>query len=318
MITEAQPTQRRLNRRHVLGLEGWTRDEIEVVLRNAVSFQEVLNRPVRKVPTLRGRSIVNLFYEPSTRTRGSFELAAKILSADAINLTGSASSVVKGESLKDTALTLQAMRADLIVVRHPMSGAAHFLASQVGIPVINAGDGMHEHPTQGLLDLLTLTQAIGDLEGKRVSIIGDIMHSRVARSDIWGLTAMGASVHLCAPQTLMPLGVDALPVTWSPDLADALKEVDAIILLRIQLERQKEGLFPTLREYSERWGLSQAKLAGVNQRLVIMHPGPINRGVEISDDLADAGHTLIEAQVTNGLAVRMALLYLLLGGEDEG
>ena len=304
----------RWTRGDVLGLQGWSADEIDTVLRNAASFKEVMARPIKKVPTLRGKSVVTLFYENSTRTRSSFELAAKVMSADAINISASSSSVSKGESLKDTGLTMQALGMDLIVVRHPMSGAAQFLADQLEIPVINAGDGTHEHPTQGLLDLFTLREAKGRIAGLKVAIVGDIIHSRVARSNIWGLAAMGAEVRVCGPSTLLPLGLEALGVQVYTDVEEALEGVDVVNVLRIQLERQERGLFPTLREYSERWGINSRRLKRAAPDVTVMHPGPMNRGVEISPDVADAGYAVIEDQVTNGVAVRMALLYLLLGG----
>jgi aspartate carbamoyltransferase catalytic subunit len=306
-----------LTRRHILGLEEMSRAEIETVLRNAVSFKEILARPIKKVPTLRGKSVVTLFYEASTRTRASFELAAKIMSADAINISASASSVTKGESLKDTALTLEAMGIDLIVIRHPRSGAPAYLARHVGIPVINAGDGMHEHPSQGLLDLFTLQEARGSVEGLKVLIVGDITHSRVARSNIWGLTRLGAEVRLCGPSTLLPPGLERAGVRLCTDLDEAIAGVDVVNVLRIQLERQERGLFPSLREYSERYGITPRRLEKAAGEVTVMHPGPMNRGLEISAEVADAGYSVITNQVTNGVVVRMALLFLLLGAPPQ-
>jgi aspartate carbamoyltransferase catalytic subunit len=301
----------------VLDLQSMTRSEIELVLRSAAALKEVLGRPIKKVPTLRGKSICTLFYEPSTRTRTSFEMAAKIMSADAINIATSASSVVKGESLKDTVLTLEALGLDLLVMRHSMSGAPAFAARTVRIPVVNAGDGSHEHPTQGLLDLFTLQQVRGRLDGLRVAIIGDIAHSRVARSNLWGLTKMGAEVRLAGPATLMPQGIERLGAQVCPSVEEAIRDADVVYVLRIQLERQERGLLPTLREYSERFGVTARRLERACPDVTVMHPGPMNRGIEIAADVADAGYAVITDQVTNGVAVRMAILYLLLGGGTE-
>jgi aspartate carbamoyltransferase catalytic subunit len=303
-----------LRRKDVLGLQEMDRGEIEAVLRNTASLKEILSRPIKKVPALRGKSIVTLFYESSTRTRVSFELAAKMMSADAVNISAASSSVAKGESLKDTALTLEAMGMDMIVIRHPLSGAPAYVAQTVGIPVINAGDGMHEHPTQGLLDLFTLREVKGQIEGLKVLIVGDITHSRVARSNIWGLLKMNAEVRLCGPATLMPPGIERLGVRVYDNLDEAIEGVDVVNVLRIQLERQQRGLFPTLREYSERFGVNPRRLERAAPAVTVMHPGPMNRGLEISPEIADAGCAVITEQVTNGVAVRMALLYLLLGG----
>ncbi|MBI3911092.1 MAG: aspartate carbamoyltransferase catalytic subunit [Armatimonadetes bacterium] len=300
-------------RADVLGLQDWAPAEMEHVLDTAASFKEIMARPIKKVPTLRGKSIVTLFYENSTRTRTSFELAAKVMSADAINISADASSVQKGESLKDTILTLQALGMDLIVIRHPLSGAAAFAAQVARVPVINAGDGTHEHPSQGLLDLFTLREVKGHIEGLTVLIVGDITHSRVARSDLWGLRAMGARVRLCGPSTLMPSGIQAAGAEVYEDLDEALPGVDVVNVLRIQQERQDRGLFPSLREYSQRWGINPGRLRAAAPDVTVMHPGPMNRGVEISADVADAGYAVITDQVQNGVAVRMALLYLLLG-----
>jgi aspartate carbamoyltransferase catalytic subunit len=305
-----------LLRKDVLGLEEMAREEIEAVLRNAAAFREIMARPIKKVPTLRGKSVVTLFYEASTRTRASFELAAKVMSADAINIAAASSSVAKGESLKDTALTLEAMGMDLIVIRHPLSGAPAYVARTVGVPVINAGDGMHEHPSQGLLDLLTLQEAKGRVEGLKVLIVGDIAHSRVARSNVWGLRKLGAEVRLCGPATLVPHGIESLGARVYEDVDEAIRGVDVVNVLRIQLERQERGLFPTPREYSERFGINPQRLERAAPDVTVMHPGPMNRGLEISPEVADAGYSVITAQVTNGVAVRMALLYLLLGSQS--
>jgi aspartate carbamoyltransferase catalytic subunit len=298
----------------LLALAGLEREEILTVLRSAAVFKEILARPIKKVPTLRGKAVVTLFYEPSTRTRASFELAAKVLSADAVNLSAGASSVAKGESLKDTALTLEAMGMDLLVLRHPLSGAADYVARTVSIPVINAGDGMHEHPSQGLLDLFTLQEVRGGIEGLHVLIVGDIAHSRVARSNLHGLLRLGAEVRLCGPSTLLPREAERLGARVYEDLDAALDGVDVVNVLRLQLERQERGLLPSLREYSERFGITAARLERAAPGVTVMHPGPMNRGLEISAEVADAGYSLITRQVTNGVAVRMALLYLLLGG----
>lgn len=271
-----------LRRKDILSLREMERDEIEGVLRTAASFKEILGRPIKKVPTLRGKSVVTLFYESSTRTRASFELAAKMMSADAVNVSADSSSVKKGESLKDTALTLEAMGMDMIVIRHPLSGAADYVAKTVGIPVINAGDGLHEHPSQGLLDLYTLREAKGRIEGRKVLIVGDILHSRVARSNVYGLQKLGAEVRLCGPRTLLPLGVETLGAQVYENVDEAIEGVDVVNVLRIQLERQGGGYFPTLREYSERWGISPRRLEMAASDVTVMHPGPMNRGVEIS------------------------------------
>ncbi len=300
---------------NLLGLEGMSRGEITLILDTAETFGEVLRRDVKKVPTLRGKSVVTLFFENSTRTRTSFEAAGKYMSADVINISGSASSASKGESLRDTFLTLQALTADLIVMRTPYSGACHQAADWVGVPVVNAGDGTHEHPTQGLLDLLTLRQAKGSLEGLTVAIVGDITHSRVARSNIWGLVAMGAKVRLVGPPTLLPPDVDRLPVETFTDLKAGLEGVDVVNVLRLQIERQTRALFPSVREYSRLFGVTPDALKVAKPNVLVLHPGPMNRGLEISADVADMPRALIEKQVTNGVAVRMAVLYLLLGAE---
>jgi len=301
--------------RDLLALEGMDRAEINAILQTAETFGEVIRRDVKKVPTLRGKSVVTLFYENSTRTRTSFEAAGKYMSADVINISGSASSASKGESLRDTFLTLQALTADLIVMRTPFSGACHQAAEWVKAPVVNAGDGMHEHPTQGLLDLLTIQQVKGHLEGLTVAIVGDIAHSRVARSNIWGLAAMGATVRLVGPSTLLPPDAAGLPVEVFTDLRAGLEGADVVNVLRLQLERQTKALFPTVREYSRLFGVSRDMLRVCKPDVMVLHPGPMNRGVEISGDVPDLPASYMEKQVTNGVAVRMAVLYLLLGAE---
>ncbi len=303
-----------LKRKDILGLEEITREEIELILQTALSMKEILSRPIKKVPALRGKSIVTLFYEPSTRTRTSFEIAAKIMSADTSSIAPSTSSVVKGESLKDTILTLRAMRPDVFVIRHQASGAPHFVASLIPESVINAGDGMHEHPTQGLLDMMTILEKKGRLEGLTVAIVGDILHSRVARSNMWGLTKMGAKVRFVGPKTLMPPEADRLPVEVYTNIEEGLKDVDVINVLRIQLERMKKGLFPSLREYTNLFGITKDRIKLAKDDVIVLHPGPMNRGVEIMPDVADCDISMVTTQVTNGVAIRMALLYLLLGG----
>lgn len=306
-----------LKSRHILGLREMEKEEIELILDTAESFKEILSRPIKKVPTLRGKLIVNLFYEPSTRTRVSFEVAAKILSAETSSIAVSTSSVVKGESLKDTVKTLKALGCDLLVIRHSSAGAPYFVSKIINCPVINAGDGCHEHPTQGLLDLFTIREKKGKLSGLKIVIVGDILHSRVARSDIWGLNKLGAKVRICGPQTMIPQGIERLGVEVYSDLRKAISKVDVIIMLRLQLERQKGGLFPTLKEYSSFFGLNKENLKLAKENVLVMHPGPINRGVEIMPEVADGLRSVIEEQVTNGLAIRMSLLYLLLGGKRD-
>ncbi|MGH2767518.1 MAG: aspartate carbamoyltransferase catalytic subunit [Actinomycetota bacterium] len=302
--------------RHLLSIEQLSPEQIELILRTADSFREVGSRTIKKVPTLRGRTVCNLFYEPSTRTRISFELAAKRLSADVVNFTGDAkSSVAKGESLKDTALTLQAMGMDAIVVRHPSSGVAQRLAGWVKSTVINAGDGSHQHPTQALLDLYSIREHFGDLEGLKVGIIGDVAHSRVARSNIMALGKMGAQVTVVAPPTLLPPGIESWGAEVSYQLDEVLPKLDVAYLLRVQTERQHEQLLPSLREYAALWGLDRRRLDLLKPEALIMHPGPMNRGVEIASEVADLGRSIVSEQVTNGVAVRMSLLYLLLGPE---
>ncbi len=304
-------------RKDLLGLETLDAEEIKLIIDTAESFKEISTREIKKVPTLRGRTIVNLFFEPSTRTRTSFELAAKRLSADTVSISASTSSVLKGETLKDTARNIEAMKIDMIIMRHPCSGAPDMLAKTISSSVVNAGDGAHEHPTQGLLDLFTIREKKGKIEGLKVAIVGDILHSRVARSDIWGLKKLGAEVILCGPPTLMPPEIEKMGVRVSYDLREVMKEVDVVNLLRVQLEREKRNLFPSLREYAVLFGLNKDVLKGAKKDLVIMHPGPINRGIELSPDLADGPCSVILDQVTNGIAVRMAVLFLLLGGHTS-
>jgi aspartate carbamoyltransferase catalytic subunit len=304
----------RWTKKDLLGLEGLSREEIEVILGQAESFREISERPIKKVPALRGKTVVNLFFEPSTRTRTSFELAAKRLSADTVNIAASSSSVLKGETLKDTARNIEAMRVDYIIMRHASAGAPYILAKTVSPAVINAGDGSHEHPTQGLLDMFTIRKNKGKIEGLNVSIIGDISHSRVARSNIFGLIKLGANVTVCGPKTLMPVEVEKMGVKVTYDLAEAVKGADVLNILRIQLERQKKGLFPSIREYVKRFGINKYILDKYAKKdVLIMHPGPINRGVELSHDVADGPYSVILDQVTNGIAIRMAVLFLLGG-----
>ncbi len=307
----------RLKRKDLLGIEDLRPEEIEQILSTAESFKEVSTREIKKVPTLRGKTIINLFYEPSTRTRTSFEIAAKRMSADDVNISASTSSVVKGETLKDTARNLEAMKPDCIVVRHPSSGTPHMLAGYVNCSVVNAGDGAHEHPSQALLDMLTVKEKKGRIAGLKIAIIGDIAHSRVARSNIYGFTKLGAEVVAAGPPTMMPAGIETLGCTATTDMDSALKGADVVMMLRIQLERQKESFFPTIREYSRVYGLDEMKLKKAKEDVIILHPGPINRGVEISSEVADGPYSLILDQVTNGVAVRMAIFYLLLGAARE-
>jgi aspartate carbamoyltransferase catalytic subunit len=304
-------------KKDLLGIKQLEPEEIEVILETAETFKEISTRAIKKVPTLRGRTVVHLFYEPSTRTRTSFEIAAKRLSADTFNISASTSSIVKGETLLDTAKNLEAMNPDVIVLRHSAAGAPHLLARRVEASVVNAGDGMHEHPTQALLDLLTIRDNKGTISGQTVAIIGDIAHSRVARSNIWALTKMGARVLVAGPKTMIPRDLDKLGVEVYSHPGEVIPEADVIMMLRIQMERQGKMLLPSLREYSKVFGLTEEKLSKAKPDVLIMHPGPINRGVEISPSVADGPYSVILDQVTNGVAVRMALLYLLIGGEKD-
>ncbi len=306
-----------LRRKDILGLEEMSAEEITLILETARSMREIMQRHIKKVPTLRGRSMINLFYEPSTRTKASFELAQKYMSSDPINVAGTSSSLVKGETLKDTVRNLEMMNIDCVVMRHPVSGSAHYLARNVEISVVNAGDGMHEHPTQGLLDMFTILDKKGRLEKLKVTIVGDIRHSRVARSNIWGLKKMGAEVVVSGPTTLMPPDMEDFEIRFEPSLDDAIEGADVVMALRLQKERQEGGLFPTLREYAELYGLNSRRVEKANEDALIMHPGPINRGIEISSELADGPRSVVLDQVTSGVAVRMAILYLLLGGTKE-
>jgi aspartate carbamoyltransferase catalytic subunit len=309
----------KLRYKDLLGLAPLTSEEIELILHTAAPFKKLFTRSIKKVPTLRGKTVALLFYEPSTRTRTSFELAAARLSADVLGLAVSSSSVQKGETLIDTALNLEAMKVDFIVLRHSVSGAPELLARGVRAHVVNAGDGNHEHPTQGLLDLFTIREKKKKIQGLNVAIIGDIAHSRVARSNIWGLTKLGANVRLCGPATLVPTEMktafgNSVSVTYN--MKDALDGADVVYVLRLQLERQQENLFPSLREYHEFYGLDAKKLAWAKKDCLVMHPGPMNRGVEIDSAVADGPQSVILDQVTNGIAVRMAVLYLLAGATD--
>jgi aspartate carbamoyltransferase catalytic subunit len=301
----------------LLGLEPLSGEQIRLILDTAEPFKEISERAIKKVPTLRGATIVNLFFEASTRTRVSFEFAEKRLSADTVNVAASGSSVSKGETLVDTARNLEAMRIDMVVIRHAASGAARFLADRIESNVINAGDGTHEHPTQGLLDMLTLRDHFKRLEGLKVCIVGDVLHSRVARSNIWGLTKMGAQVAVCGPRSLLPSAIDDFGVTVFDRVETALEWADALNVLRLQLERMTAGYIPSLREYNRVFGVSRERLEAAKREVLILHPGPMNRGVEIDSDVADGPFSVILDQVTNGVAVRMAVLYLLSGGRPE-
>jgi aspartate carbamoyltransferase catalytic subunit len=307
-----------LRRKDLLGMADLSPGEIQHILETASSLKEISARPIKKVPTLRGKTVVTLFYEPSTRTRMSFEIAAKRLSADTVNLTVSASSATKGETLADTAHNLEAMQPDILVIRHQASGAPHFLAKKLRCGVINAGDGLHEHPTQALLDMLTVKEAKGRLAGLKIAIIGDIAHSRVARSNIHGFTKMGAEVTVAGPATMLPPYLDSLGARVTYSLEDAVKDADVIMMLRLQLERMGQMYLSTLREYAVHFGLSLRHLELARPDAIVMHPGPLNRGVEISPEVADGPHSVILEQVTNGVAVRMAALLLLIGGERGG
>ena len=304
---------------HLLSTADLTRDEAILVLDTAEEMARLTDRAIKKLPTLRGRTVVNLFFEDSTRTRTSFEMAAKRLSADVINFSAKGSSLSKGESLKDTALTLEAMGSDAIVVRHSASGAAHRLATAgwVSSRIVNAGDGTHEHPTQALLDAFTMRRHLGDLEGRRVVIVGDVLHSRVARSNVHLLHRLGAHVTVVGPPTLMPVGIDTWPCSVGYDLDAALPDADAVTMLRVQAERMTASYFPSAREYARRYGLDAVRLTTLPDHAVVLHPGPMNRGMEITADVADCDRSVIVEQVGNGVLVRMAVLYLLLGGSTE-
>ena len=304
--------------KHLFGLQGVSKQDIRTILDNAKQFREILERPIKKVPSLRGLTVVNLFFENSTRTRTSFELAEKRLSADTVNFTSSNSSVKKGETLVDTLRNIESMKIDIVVVRHKGTGVPKFLAEHSNAIIVNAGDGAHEHPTQALLDMLTIEEKLGTLEGKNVTIIGDIRHSRVARSNLWGMSTMGAHVTLCGPSTLVPRNTDLMNhVTWEPDVKKAVANADAIIALRLQKERMDDALLPSMREYRNTFGITEDLLECAKDKVIIMHPGPINRGVELDSDIADGEHSVILDQVTNGVAVRMAVLFLLAGGRNN-
>ena len=302
----------------LVGLEYMSAEQIQLILDTAEPFKEVSERQIKKVPALRGKTVVNLFFEASTRTRISFEFAEKRLSADTVSVAASGSSVSKGETLVDTARNLEAMRIDMVVIRHQSSGAAKFLGDRIASNVINAGDGKHEHPTQALLDMLTLRDKFGKIEGLKVAICGDVLHSRVARSNIWGLTKLGAKVAVCGPPTLVPREIRELGVEVLPRIEDAIAWADALNILRLQLERMEKGYIPSLREYNRVFGVTIERLEKAPKDLVIMHPGPMNRGVEIDSAVADGPHSVILPQVTNGVAVRMAVLYLLADGQPDG
>ena len=303
-----------LSIKHLFGLEGVPKEDIDSILDTAFSFREVLERPIKKVPTLKGVTVVNLFFENSTRTRISFELAEKRLSADTVNFSAASSSLTKGESLRDTIQNLFAMKMDVVVMRHPVPGSVRLLAQFVDAVIINAGDGTHEHPTQALLDIMSMKEKYSSLNGLNVAIIGDIRHSRVALSNIFGLKTMGANVLLCGPPTFIPYGVESLGVKVTYNLDEALEFADVVNILRIQKERQGKGQIPSLREYRNVYGITQKRLSKLKRPITIMHPGPINRGVEVDSDVADSEHSIILHQVLNGVAVRMSILYLLAGG----
>jgi len=305
-----------LSIQHLLGLEGVSREDLTLILDTSDSFYEVLQRDIKVVPTLRGKTVVNLFYENSTRTRISFELAEKRLSASPLNFAVSTSSVNKGETLRDTIQNIEAMKIDMVVVRHQSAGVPHFLTQCTDAVIINAGDGLHEHPTQALLDMMTIRQKLGKLAGLKVAIVGDIFHSRVARSNAWGMTTMGMNVVLCGPPTLLPQHHESFDVPLTDNLEEALDGADVVMMLRLQTERQASGAFPTIREYRDRYGFDLDRLYSLPENVVVMHPGPVNRGIEIASDVADGKNSVILQQVTNGVAVRMAVLYLLGGGEN--
>ncbi len=304
-------------RKDFLGLYDVPGEDIMEILQTARSMKDIFTRSIKKVPTLRGKTVVNLFFEPSTRTKSSFDLAAKRLSADVMSISKSSSSVVKGETLLDTARTMEVMGADIVVVRHSHPGAARYLASNLKAAVLNAGDGAHAHPTQGLLDIYTIWEKLGELQRKKILIVGDIAHSRVARSNIWGLLNLGAEVRVCGPSTLLPRQIEKTGVKTYTRIDEALEDVDAVNILRIQLERQESGLFPSLREYRFLFGINEVRQLRLKDEALVMHPGPMNRGVEIESSVADGERAVITEQVTNGVAIRMALLYLLAGKEVQ-
>ncbi|NMC43112.1 MAG: aspartate carbamoyltransferase catalytic subunit [candidate division Zixibacteria bacterium] len=306
-----------LSTRHLLQLEGAPREDLNLILDTAESFREILDRPIKKVPPLRGKTVLNLFYEPSTRTRISFELAEKRLSADTISFSAATSSVKKGETLKDTVRNIEAMRIDMVVVRHSSAGVPYYLTQCLEANIVNAGDGAHEHPTQGLLDIFTIRRKYKKIDGLRVLLVGDIRHSRVARSNIWGLKTLGASVAVCGPTTLLPYEVERFGVDVYTNIDEAMEGVDVVNILRIQLERQQAGLFPSQREYTNLFGITAERLTRLNPNYTIMHPGPMNRGVEITNEVADGPASVILEQVTNGQAVRMAVLFLLSGADKR-
>ncbi len=310
-------SEKKLGCKHILGIEGLEVEEIDHILNTAESMKEISERRIKKVPTLRGLTVVNLFYEPSTRTKSSFGIAEKRLSADSMNFSKSTSSIKKGETLRDTALNLEAMKPDIIVIRHQSPGAPHFLSKICEASIINAGDGAHEHPTQALLDALTIREKKGNFEDLEITIVGDITHSRVARSNILLLSKMGANVTVCGPKTLLPVEIENMDVNVETSFDKAIEDRDVIMMLRIQLERQKTCYFPSVREYFRFYGLTEERVKKAEDDVIIMHPGPMNRGVEIASSVADGPYSVILNQVTNGVAVRMALLYLLLGGTSD-
>ncbi|HEY3368654.1 MAG TPA: aspartate carbamoyltransferase catalytic subunit [Symbiobacteriaceae bacterium] len=305
-----------LKRKDILGLKDMSTEEMDLILHTAETMKDIMKRPIKKLPTLRGKSFVTLFYENSTRTAKSFEIAGKYLSADVTGIAIASSSVAKGETLKDTARNLEVMGIDAVVMRHPAGGAPHFLAERLKCSVINAGDGMHEHPTQGLLDMMTIREKKGSFKGLKVAIVGDIFHSRVARSNVYGLAKYGADIWLAGPSTMLPQGFEDMGVHVTTRVEEAMEGADVVNVLRLQLERQEKGLFPSVPEYHKFWGVNPARLKLAKTDALLMHPGPMNRGVEISTAVADGDQSVILEQVTNGVAVRMAILYLLLGGGD--
>ena len=306
-----------MDQKDLLGLEYLSQEEISLILETAESFKEVSSRDIKKVPALRGKTVVNLFYEPSTRTRVSFEVAAKRLSADVINIASETSSVRKGETLIDTGKNIEALKADILVIRHNYSGAANMLAEHLNISVVNAGDGWHEHPTQALLDIFTLKEKLGRIDGLEVVIVGDISHSRVARSNIWGLNKLGAKVTVCAPKMLIPPGIERMGANISHNIDQALENADAVNVLRMQFERDSEEAFPKQLEYFKDFGITQERLKRAKKNILVMHPGPINRGIELSSEVADGPNSVILEQVTNGIAVRMAVLFLVTQAQDR-